>query len=83
MTCFIAYSEEINKGGRCCCNCEHQVEIMSHPWNTMTGGRLKGPVTNVAGYGCGVMQNNQFVFFESKHSLCEMHSFKEHTCCIT
>jgi hypothetical protein len=52
---------------------------MSHPWNIMVGGRMKGPISTVAGYGCTVMveDGGNIIFFEEEHSMCEMHSFKE------
>lgn len=73
-------AEDGNSKGRCCCNCEYQYEIMRHPWNTMVGGRMKGPVTQNAGWGCyalGVEDDApKLIFQEDEHSMCEMHKWK-------
>ena len=79
--CYIGWSKEYNSQGRCCCNCEYQVEIMRHPWNQMVGGRMKGPVTVNAGWGCSALDDDlhekKIVFFEEEHSMCEMHNWKQ------
>lgn len=63
---------------KCCCNCKNQIEIMRHPNNKISGGRMKGPVTKIAGYGCkAVYEGEKIVFFETAHSMCELHQFKE------
>lgn len=71
-------TNNIGVNGQCCCNCTFQAKIMSHPWNTYVGGRMKGPVTTIAGYGCTVMvpDGGGIIFFEEEHSVCEMHTFK-------
>ncbi len=78
--CFKGWKKEDgNSKGRCCCNCQHQVEIHSHPWNVMTGGRLKGPVSSIAGWGCSnpeVTDGKYVIFMEAKHGACEVHDFK-------
>lgn len=39
---------------------------------------MKGPVTKIAGYGCkAVYEGEKIVFFETAHSMCELHQFKE------
>ena len=74
--CYEGWSAELgNRYGRCCCNCRYQVEIMSHPWNQMVGGRMKGPVTKVAGYGCMGIDPKKIIFFEREHSMCELHEW--------
>ena len=76
--CYEGWSKENgNTQGRCCCNCANQVEIMRHPWNTMVGGRMKGPVTQTAGWGCRAPDfDEKIIFFEDKHSACEVHEWK-------
>lgn len=78
--CFLGWSKDNgNSKGRCCCNCKYQVKIMRHPWNTFTGGRMKGPITQIAGWGCTLFceDNRGIVFFEQEHSVCEEHQFEE------
>ncbi len=79
--CFKGWSKEDgNKKGRCCCNCQHQVKVHSHPLNVMTGGRLKGPITSIAGYACAnkeVTEGNFIIFMEQQHDVCEVHEFKK------
>jgi hypothetical protein len=45
----------------------------------MSGGRMKGPISQIAGYGCiGVTDSSKVaIFMERDHSLCEEHIFKE------
>lgn len=75
--CFKGWStDDGNLSGRCCCNCQYQVEIMRHPWNTISGGRMKGPVTATAGYGCSGVDPKKIIFFEKEHSMCELHEWK-------
>lgn len=75
MTCFVGVPEEHNKNGRCCCNCNYNVKIMRHPWNVFSGGRMKGPISEIAGYGCNLPDLPGIVFLETEHSLCEEHQF--------
>ena len=69
-----------NSSGRCCCNCEYQFEVMRHPWNKLSGGRMLGPVTMNAGWGCyavgAEMDEKKIIFYEDEHSVCEMHKWK-------
>ena len=75
--CYKGWAQEAgNTQGRCCCNCKNQVEIMRHPWNTQVGGRMKGPVTQTAGWGCRADFDGKIIFFEDEHSVCEMHEWK-------
>ena len=77
--CFEGWKKEhSNSKGRCCCNCNHQVEIHSHPWNQMSGGRMKGPISNIAGWGCSSPEvtQNYVIFMEQQHGACEAHEFK-------
>ena len=77
--CFIGWTkEEGNTKGRCCCNCKYQVKVHSHPWNTMSGGRMKGPISTVAGWGCSSPEFTQdfIIFMEHQHGSCEVHEFK-------
>lgn len=70
---------DCDKGYRtdCCCNCKRQVKINCHPKNDIIG---KGSILNTFGYGCDVFKgmtdgsdDNQIIFYESKHGMCEMH----------
>lgn len=74
--CFKGWPD--SQSGRCCCNCQHQYEVMRHPWNTMVGGRMKGPVTVNAGWGCaGVSEGEKkVIFMQEQHSMCEAHEWK-------
>lgn len=75
--CYQGWSkEEGNSQGRCCCNCEYQVKIMRHPWNQLVGGRMKGPVTEIAGYGCTILDHKQIIFQEVQHLMCEGHEWR-------
>lgn len=75
--CFKGWNLPANTTGRCCCNCKYQVEIRRHPWNQMVGGRMKGPITEIAGWGCSLPEFGAIIYFESKHSMCEMHEWKD------
>lgn len=76
--CYKGWSDlDANRSGRCCCNCVNQVAIYRHPWNTMVGGRMKGPVTQIAGWGCKAMENGGLIFMEDEHSMCEVHEWKK------
>lgn len=65
--------------GQCCCNCEHQMLAMKHPWNT---GDAKGSISEVFGALCAVPDmvdadgRRQAVFFETNHGMCEMHEHR-------
>ncbi len=78
--CYKGLSEEAgNTKGKCCCNCVFQSEIHGHMDNKMVGGRLKGPISSIAGWGCSnpeVTEGKFIIFFEEKHSICEVHKFK-------
>ena len=77
--CYKGWAKEDgNMSGRCCCNCQHQVEIMRHPWNTMVGGRMKGPVSQNAGWGCSSPDASpgKVIFFEDAHGVWEVHKWK-------
>lgn len=69
-----------NSSGRCCCNCEYQYEVMRHPWNTGAGGRMLGPVTMNAGWGCYALgaesDEKKIIFYQDEHSMCELHKWK-------
>lgn len=45
----------------------------------MSGGRMKGPISQIAGYGCTRVYDDpkHIIFFEAKHGLCEEHLFKD------
>lgn len=75
MDCML---DGITGKGRCCCNCDHQMLAMKHPWND---GAAKGRVTEVFGALCAVPDMSEegrrtAVFFDSGHGKCEMHEFK-------
>lgn len=75
--CFLGWSAKLgNSQGRCCCNCRYQVEIMRHPGNNTAGDRMKGLVTEIAGYGCkGVYEGQKIIFSEHLHGMCEIHDW--------
>ena len=64
-----------NSAGRCCCNCKWQRYIVQHPWNKHPWS--KGKITQAIGYGCTVPDMPSVVFFDDKHSMCEMHDWRE------
>jgi len=74
--CYLGWKKEDgNSTGRCCCNCEYQVEIVRHPWNKSP--EHKGPITEIAGWGCQAPDfDKKVIFFEVEHAACEMHEFK-------
>lgn len=76
--CYKGWSKEDgNTKGRCCCNCQHQVEIHRHPWNSLSGGRMKGPISLIAGWGCQAPDfDGKIIFFEDEHACCEVHEWK-------
>ena len=77
-TCFEGWKiDDGNETGRCCCNCQFHVKIMRHPWNTQVGGRMRGPVTEIAGWGCNQPEFEGIIYFERKHSVCELHTWKD------
>lgn len=68
-------------GGRCCCNCVHQLKLMNHPANKTFG---KGSILEPCGFACTVMygdedKNNQrsAIFSDRVHGICEMHFYKK------
>ena len=50
---------------------------MRHPWNQITGGRMRGPVTEIAGWGCNGPEFEGIIYFEREHSVCELHTWKD------
>lgn len=63
--------------GDCCCNCRFQVKINKHPINP---DYAKGSISETFGYGCEVFRllkdgsnDNQIIFSENIHGMCEMH----------
>lgn len=67
------YKEAYN--GRCGCNCQYQVEIRKHPWNT---GEAKGSIMEVLGYGCRAPdlqdERKMIIFFDKPHCMCELYT---------
>lgn len=65
---------------RCCCNCQHSVTIVKHPWNS---GIAKGSIKDILGYGCSANEKGNIIFFdvdtenEGHHGLCEMHTTRD------
>lgn len=60
-------------GGKCCCNCAHQLPLSKHPWNTSEFA--KGRVTEYFGFVCIGPDLLPFAtFFDSPHGFCEMYS---------
>ena len=51
-----------------CGNCKNCLPINKHPWNL---GLLKGNISDIAGYGCTIMQG-RIVIFDDQYGLCEM-----------
>lgn len=73
--CFEGLSQEYNPKGRCCCNCEWQQIIVSHPWNE--NPFTKGSIMNQIGYGCFMPDiPRRIVFMEQKHGMCECHGWR-------
>lgn len=63
--------------GSCCCNCEHQKKLMSHPWNKRFG---KGSMSQQCGWICDVFvgseessDNQVAIFYDKEHGMCELH----------
>lgn len=61
----------------CCCNCRFQVKLNKHPSNPEFA---RGSIMETFGYGCEVFRlmddgsnENQIIFTEAMHGLCEMH----------
>jgi len=61
----------------CCCNCKLQVKINCHPSNV---GFANGSIMTTFGFGCEAFRgmtdgsdDNQIIFSESRHGMCEMH----------
>jgi hypothetical protein len=74
--CFTGWSEESgNKSGACCCNCRYQYNIVAHPWNKREYTR--GSIAKTIGWGCKPPEMEDIVMFDFKHSMCEMHQFKD------
>jgi hypothetical protein len=49
---------------------------MRHPGNNTAGDRMKGLVTEIAGYGCkGVYEGQKIIFSEHLHGMCEIHDW--------
>lgn len=72
--CSWSILNEVEKSGRCCCNCRWQRSISGHPWNK--NELTKGPITSIIGYGCAVPDMPNIVFFEKSHGMCELHEWK-------
>lgn len=64
-----------NSSGRCCCNCKYQIPAVAHPWNKRDW--LKGPITKTVAYACTMPEMERVTLFDFKHSMCEMHDWKE------
>lgn len=65
-----------NKGldGKCCCNCNHQIELFKHPGNIINKGAISESTNMYACLVLGKMEKIRTgVVFEQKHSVCEMH----------
>jgi hypothetical protein len=73
--CYKGWDDkDVNKAGRCCCNCRFQKPIVCHPWNK--NELTNGPISRTIGYGCNAPEMERIVFFDFEHSMCEMHEFK-------
>jgi hypothetical protein len=74
--------------GDCCCNCKRQVKINCHPSNgginedgSSRGSiETKGSIDKTFGWGCECFRgmsdgsdNNQIIFMDTPHGMCEMH----------
>ena len=74
--CYEGWGITDNKQGRCCCNCQYQLPIVSHPWNH--DPFVKGPVSDIIGWGCHAPDLLPYVtFFERQNSMCESHTFRD------
>ena len=49
--------------------------IVAHPWNKLP--EHKGSIREIIGYGCNMPEFDSTVFFETEHSLCEMHDWQQ------
>ena len=75
MKCHIVDHSWNNIKGMCCCNCQFQIPITGHPWNT--NEFVKGSCSEIIGYGCMLPEMKRITFMEAEHSLCECHEFKK------
>ena len=68
--------ETCNKGhkGDCCCNCKNQIKLFCHPWNQNIG---KGAISEPLGFGCTAFGEENVIFYEEKHGICELYLKKE------
>jgi hypothetical protein len=74
--CYEGWAKEDgNIMGTCCCNCRYLKPIVAHPWNKHA--LTKNRITTIIGYGCNSPEMEATVFFDKKHSMCEMHEFKD------
>jgi hypothetical protein len=68
-TCDKSYDPE-----RCCCNCEHQLELFKHPLNK---GKLKGRILESTKLFCCTVchkmdKSYKGIIFDNEHGSCEM-----------
>lgn len=67
------------RNGECCCNCEFQLELLTHPWNKVFG---KG-IGEICGYVCiaenVIYSDYKSTFFDInlKHGFCELYKRRE------
>lgn len=69
--CYHFRSYKDGSHGECCCNCEYQRPIQSHPWNK--SDFAKGPSSRQIAYGCCHPEFFPHItMFEEKHGMCEV-----------
>lgn len=63
-----------NSSGRCCCNCKWQKPAVGHAWNT---NQMLKPKAHMIAYACTTPELDRVTLFDFKHSMCEVHEWKE------
>lgn len=58
--------------GDCCCNCENQLILHSHPSNTTFG---KNDISTTCGYVCvyPTKEGRHAIYSDRQHGICECH----------
>ena len=83
--CYKGWGDELNKEGRCCCNCKFQMKLVKHPWNSdiIYKGRIIEQVMDTNGHDMYVcvmdmaLNGDSAIAMDEEHSMCEMHTFKD------
>ena len=66
--------------GECCCNCQFQIDIHKHPYNSTH----KGSISESTGlYACTAFKDlygeDNVILFENMHGFCELYQNKKTT----